>query len=98
MGAALNTASAMGAYTLLDRGTWLSYGNKAGMKILVEGDRRLVNMYNVILLDPVAHPRAKQSAARRLADWLASADGQAAIAGYRRVGQTLFHPAAEAKP
>jgi tungstate transport system substrate-binding protein len=27
MGAALNTASAMGAYTLPDRGTWLSFGN-----------------------------------------------------------------------
>ena len=32
MGAALNAASAMGAYTLSDRGTWLSYGNKAGME------------------------------------------------------------------
>ena len=30
MGAALNAASAMGAYTLSDRGTWLSYGNRPG--------------------------------------------------------------------
>jgi tungstate transport system substrate-binding protein len=39
MGAALNTASAMGAYTLSDRGTWLSFGNKGGLAVLVEGDR-----------------------------------------------------------
>jgi hypothetical protein len=38
--AALNAASAMAAYMLSDRGTWLSYGHKEGMKIVLEGDRR----------------------------------------------------------
>jgi hypothetical protein len=37
MGAALNAASAVGAYILSDRGTWISYGNKRGMKIVLEG-------------------------------------------------------------
>ena len=71
-----------GAYTLSDRGTWLSYGNKAGMKIVVEGDRRLLNLYDVILLNPQTHPHAKQAPAHRLADWLASPEGQMAIASY----------------
>ena len=70
MGAALNTASAMGAYTLSDRGTWLSFGNKGEPTVLVEGDPRLLNRYDVILLDPKKHPEAKQEPARRLADWL----------------------------
>jgi tungstate transport system substrate-binding protein len=35
MGAALNAAAAMGAYTVSDRGTWLSFGNKAGMTIVL---------------------------------------------------------------
>lgn len=98
MGAALNAASAMGAYTLSDRGTWLSYGNKAGMKIVLEGDRRLLNFYDVILLDPRIHPGAKQAPARRLAEWLESPEGQAAIASYTKGGQKLFHPEADAKP
>jgi tungstate transport system substrate-binding protein len=96
MGAALNTASAMGAYTLSDRGTWLSFGNKGDLTVLVEGDPRLLNRYDVILLDPKKHPEAKQEAARRFADWLASAEGQAAIGAYRVDGKQLFHPSAAA--
>jgi tungstate transport system substrate-binding protein len=98
MGAALNAASAMGAYTLSDRGTWLSYGNKKGMTIVLEGDRRLLNLYDVILLDPQKHPQAKQVPAHALADWLASPEGQAAIAAYTKGGQKLFHPEADPKP
>ncbi len=98
MGAALNAASAMGTYTLSDRGTWLSYGNKAGMRIVLEGDRRMLNLYDVILLNPQTHPEAKQAPAHRLADWLASAEGQSAIADYTKGGQKLFHPEADPKP
>src|SRR5215469_1147782 len=96
MGAALNAASAMGAYTLSDRGTWLSFGNKGELTVLVEGDPRLLNRYDVILLDPRKHPAAKQEPARALADWLISADGQAAIGAYAINGEQLFHPSAAA--
>lgn len=98
MGAALNAATAMNAYTLSDRGTWLSYGHKTGMKIVLRGDHRLLNFYDVILLNPRAHPEAKQAPAHRLSDWLASAEGQAAIAAYMMNGQKLFHPEADPKP
>jgi tungstate transport system substrate-binding protein len=94
MGAALNTAAAMSAYTLSDRGTWLSFGNKDSLTVLVEGDPRLLNRYDVILLDPKKHSEAKQEAARRLADWLVSAEGQAAIGAYKLNGEQLFHPSA----
>jgi tungstate transport system substrate-binding protein len=88
----------MGAYTLSDRGTWLSYGNKTGMKIVVEGDPRLLNHYDVILLNPLVHPQAKQEPSRSFANWLESAEGQAAIAGYTVNGQKLFHPESDPKP
>ena len=94
MGAALNAASAIGAYTLSDRGTWLSFGNKGDLTVLVEGDPRLLNRYDVILLDPKKHREAKQAPARRLADWLTSAEGQAAIGAYQLNGEQLFHPSA----
>ena len=94
MGAALNAAAGMNAYTLTDRGTWLNFGNKADLKILVEGDPGLVNRYDVILLDPVKHPDAKHEAARRLREWLVSPAGQAAIGAYTVHGEKLFHPSA----
>ncbi|HEU0155021.1 MAG TPA: substrate-binding domain-containing protein [Stellaceae bacterium] len=96
MGAALNAAQAMGAYTLSDRGTWLAFGNKGDLAVLVEGDPRLLNRYDVILLDPKKHPQAKQAPAHRFADWLASPEGQAAIGAYRVKGEQLFHPSAAA--
>ena len=62
MGAALNAAAAMGAYTVSDRGTWLSFGNRGGMKIVLEGDPRLLNRYDVILLNPQTHPQTRAGA------------------------------------
>lgn len=96
MGAALNTAAAMDAYTISDRGTWLSFGNKRDLAVLVEGDPRLLNRYDLILLDPKKHPQAKQEPARRFADWLLSPEGQTAIGAYQVNGEQLFHPSANA--
>jgi tungstate transport system substrate-binding protein len=94
MGQALNAAAAMPAYTLSDRGTWLSFKNKAGLVVAVEGDPRLINRYDVIELNPAKHPGAKLSAANALALWLVSPAGQAAIGAYRVGGEALFHPSA----
>ncbi|HUC11808.1 MAG TPA: substrate-binding domain-containing protein [Stellaceae bacterium] len=96
MGAALNTAQAMNAYTISDRGTWLSFGNKGDLAVLVEGDPRLVNRYDVILLNPAKHPVPKQALAKRFAQWLLSPEGQAAIGAYKVDGEQLFHPSATA--
>ena len=94
MGAALNTAAAMDAYTLSDRGTWLSFHNKGSLVVLIEGDPRLVNRYDVILLNPAKHPVPKQALARRFAEWLLSPEGQTAIGAYQVDGEQLFHPSA----
>ncbi|MBR0830112.1 extracellular solute-binding protein [Bradyrhizobium manausense] len=97
MGAALNTASAMNAYVLSDRGTWISFRNRGDLDIVVEGDRRLFNQYGVMLVNPEKHPSVKKEAGQALVDWLVSAEGQAAIAGYKIEGQQLFFPNAEKK-
>jgi len=94
MGAALNAAQAMNAYTISDRGTWLSFGNKGDLAVLVEGDPRLLNRYDVILLNPAKHPVPKQDLARRFAQWLLSPEGQAAIGAYTVHGEQLFYPSA----
>jgi len=98
MGAALNAAAGMDAYTLSDRGTWLSFNNRRDLAILLEGDARLINRYDVIELSPKLHGQAKLALAKQFADWLASSAGQQAIGDYELAGQKLFHPEADKKP
>ncbi len=92
MGAALNTAAAMGAYGLSDRGTWISFKGKDALQIAVEGDRRLFNQYGVILVNPEKHPNVKKDLGGVFVQWLISSDGQDAIRGYKLEGQQLFFP------
>jgi tungstate transport system substrate-binding protein len=96
MGQALNAASAMSGYTLSDRGTWLSFGNKGPLVVSVEGDPKLINRYDVIQLNPEKHGKDKLEEAQRLADWLISPEGQRAIGAYEMHGEQLFHPSAAA--
>jgi tungstate transport system substrate-binding protein len=92
MGAALNTAGAMGAYVLSDRGTWISFKNKGDLEIIVEGDQRLFNQYGIILVNPAKHPSVKKDLGQAFIDWVLSADGQNAIQSYTIDGQQLFFP------
>ncbi len=96
MGATLNTASALDAYTLSDRGTWLSFRNKGRLTVLVEGDPRLFNQYGVTLVNPKKFPHVKAAEGQAFIDWLLSDEGQAAIASYRVNGEQLFFPNAKA--
>ena len=97
MGAALNTASAMNAYVLADRGTWISFKNRGDLAIAVEGDRRLFNQYGIILVNPEKFPHAKKEEGQAFIDWILSPDGQKAIADYRIGGEQLFFPNAQAR-
>jgi tungstate transport system substrate-binding protein len=92
MGPALNTAAALGAYVLTDRGTWLSFRNRGDLAILVQGDPRLFNPYGAILVNPERHPHVRARAGQRFIDWLTSPEGKAAIASFRIGGEPLFFP------
>ncbi len=92
MGATLNAAVGMGAYTLTDRGTWVGFRNKADLKILVEGDPRLFNPYGIILVNPARHPHVNAAGGSAFIAWLTGPEGQAAIGSYRLNGERLFHP------
>jgi tungstate transport system substrate-binding protein len=92
MGPALNTAAAMNAYILADRGTWLSFRNRGELAIAVEGDKRLFNQYGIILVNPDKHPNVKKEWGQAFIDWILSKEGQSAIADYRIAGEQLFFP------
>jgi tungstate transport system substrate-binding protein len=92
MGPTLNTASAMNAYALTDRGTWLSFKNRGDLVVSVEGDKRLFNQYGVILVNPAKHAHVKKDMGQAFIDWLVSQEGQSAIADYKINGQQLSFP------
>ena len=95
MGATLNAAVGMDAYTLTDRATWIAFENRADHEILVEGDRQLFNQYGVILVNPEKHPSVKAQMGQAFIDWLTGPEGQAAIADFQVNGQQLFFPNAD---
>jgi len=92
MGPTLNTAAAMDAYTIADRGTWLSFQNRQNLTILLQGDTRLFNQYGVMLVNPARHPTVKRDLGLAFIDWLISPEGQSVIAAYEINGQQLFFP------
>ncbi len=97
MGPALNMAAGTGAYVLADRGTWLSFKNRADLAVLVEGDSRLFNQYGVMVVNPARHPHVKAAEAQKFVDWVISPSGQGAIASYKIGGEQLFFPNAASK-
>ena len=92
MGPTLNTAAAMEAYALADRGTWLSFKNRGDLGIAVEGDQRLFNQYGVMLVNPAKHAHVKKDLGTSFVEWVTSAEGQKAIADYKIGGEQLFFP------
>lgn len=92
MGATLNVAVGVSAYTLTDRATWIAFANKGSHQLIFEGDPRLFNQYGVIAVNPDRHPHIKADAAQSFIDWLLGAEGQKAITEFRKNGQQLFFP------
>ncbi|MCR8959457.1 extracellular solute-binding protein [Variovorax sp. S2] len=92
MGPALNIAASSGGYVLADRGTWLSFKNRADLAVLVEGDKRLFNQYGVMVVSPAKFPSLNSKGAQKFVDWVISPAGQQSIAAYKIGGEQLFFP------
>jgi len=91
---ALDSAGTMNAYTLTDRGSWLSFDNKGSLVVAIEGDPKLLNCYDVIELNPKKHGKPRLAEAKILADWLVSPEGQLAIGADQVNGQKPFNASA----
>ncbi len=102
MGETLITANEQGAYTLSDRGTWLSMKAKLPrLRLLVGGtnpadnrDPKLRNQYGVMAVNPDVHPGVNFTLAQRFVEWIVSPGTQRAIGdfGKQKFGQPLFYP------
>ena len=96
MGATLGLADDRRAYTLSDRATLLAFGRRLALKLMLEGDRSLLNVYAVLEVNPASGPRVNAAGGKALADFLLSAEAQAVIRtfGADRYGRALFVPVA----
>jgi len=92
MGATLMMASEMGAYTLVDSGTWHAFADKVNLKIVLEGDPVLFNPYGVIAVNPQKYPNTHYNAAMSFVQFITSDEGQQLIREYTKNGQKLFIP------
>lgn len=90
MGAALNTASAMQAYVVSDRASWLNFGNTDGLALLFSGDPALFNQYAYLPVNPDKSTAIKHEEAIALEAWLTSPRAAELINGYTINGETLF--------
>jgi tungstate transport system substrate-binding protein len=90
MAAVLMMASERGAYTLTDRGSYLSLRDRVRLAILAEGDPMLVNQYSVT----VVRNASSHSGAQAFAGWIVSEEAQSLIGefGLERFGRPLFTP------
>src|SRR2546428_3909541 len=94
MGQTLTVASEKRAYTISDRGTFLSRQATLQLAIVVDRDPPLLNVYHVITVNARRFPRVNQAGADAFADYLVAPDTQRLIGSFRsaRFGQPLFFP------
>jgi tungstate transport system substrate-binding protein len=96
MGDTLNIASERDAYTISDRGTFLSQRDRLSLDILLEGDPALLNVYHVILVNPKNGARVDTAAGKAFFDFMLEPSTQQFIGnfGVDEFGQPLFTPCA----
>lgn len=96
MGATLNIADQRQAYTLTDRGTFLSLRDRMDLEILFEGAAPLLNIYHVFVVNPEKNPGVKAAQARAWVAFMVAPETQQVIGefGRDRFGQPLFVPVA----
>jgi tungstate transport system substrate-binding protein len=99
MGQTLNVSSEKRAYTIADRGTFLSLKKTLGLEILVEGDALLLNVYHVMEVNPAKWPKVNAAGSKAFADFVVSKKAQDIIRkfGIDKFGSALFFPDAGRK-
>jgi tungstate transport system substrate-binding protein len=97
--ATLKYANEKGAYTFIDRATWLSLKGKIKLPILVENDESLLNFISLIPVNPKKFPNVNYTDTMKFVKWLTAPDkGQLIVRDFGKdtYGQPLFFPNSDA--
>lgn len=90
MGDTINTANEMLAYTLADRGTFIKMEKNTDLQIVIEGDKKLLNPYGIISVNPEIHSHVNFEGAEAFAEFITSDEGKSMINGFLLEGKQLF--------
>ncbi len=85
----------VGAYTFIDRATYLSLKDQIKLAVLVEKDEALLNFISIIPINPKKFPKANYKDAMKFVQWLTDPEkGQKIIVdfGVDKYGSPLFFP------
>ncbi|RZV08666.1 tungstate transport system substrate-binding protein [Natrinema hispanicum] len=99
MGNTLTVADESSAYTLADRGTYLSMQDNIDLEILLQGPieggpELLSNPYGIMAVNPEIHDNVNYQLAMAYIGFFTSPEGQELIANYTANDQQLFFPEA----
>ena len=90
MGATLILANEINAYTLSDRGTWISSNKKENLKIICENINPLLNQYGIIAVNQKINSRINSIDANIYVNWIISDEGKKLINSFRIKNEQLF--------
>ena len=90
MGSTLILANEMNAYTLSDRGTWISANKKENLKIICENLPPLINQYGIIAVNQKINSRINSKDAEKYINWIISDEGKKLINSFRIKNEQLF--------
>jgi tungstate transport system substrate-binding protein len=99
MGQTLNISAEKKAYTITDRGTYVSLQKTLGLGVLVEGDALLLNVYHVMEINAAKWPKVNSAGGKAFAEFVLSKKAQDIIKtfGVKKFGSALFFPDAGRK-
>lgn len=97
MGDVLKIADEKRAYTITDRGTYLSMKDDLDLDIIIEGDENLFNQYGIIPVNPEKNDKINAEDAKTFMEWMLSDKTQELIGefGVEEYGMPLFIPNAK---
>jgi len=90
MGKALLIANEKKAYTLVDKGTWISFNKRDNLKIICQNLPPLINQYGIILVSPKLNNSLNYEEAKKYINWIISDEAKKIINDYKKDGHQLF--------
>ena len=90
MGATINTAVGLNAYTFTDKATWLSFKNKLDFIIYSDNEDYLINKYNAHIINKDKCPQSNYKLANRVLIWLLSDKSKVHIINIKNKNEQLF--------
>ena len=90
MGATINTAVGLNAYTFTDKATWLSFKNKLDFIIYSDNEDYLINKYNAHIINKDKCPQSNYKLANRVLIWLLSDKSKEHIINLKNKNEQLF--------